>query len=61
MIPPSIIFVIYGIMTEQSIGKLLMSGVLPGIVETILFVGAIAAGHGVVAGARRARPSRDPA
>ena len=43
MIPPSIIFVIYGIMTEQSIGKLLMSGVLPGIVETLLFVGAIAA------------------
>jgi tripartite ATP-independent transporter DctM subunit len=42
MIPPSIIFVIYGIMTEQSIGKLLMSGVLPGIVETILFVAAIA-------------------
>ena len=42
MIPPSIIFVIYGIMTEQSIGKLLMSGVLPGIVETLLFVGAIA-------------------
>ena len=42
MIPPSIIFVLYGIMTEQSIGKLLMSGVLPGIVETALFVGAIA-------------------
>jgi C4-dicarboxylate transporter, DctM subunit len=42
MIPPSIIFVIYGIMTEQSIGKLLMSGVLPGIVETILFIMAIA-------------------
>ena len=42
MIPPSIIFVLYGIMTEQSIGKLLMSGVLPGIVETALFIGAIA-------------------
>jgi C4-dicarboxylate transporter DctM subunit len=42
MIPPSIIFVIYGIMTEQSIGKLLLSGVVPGIVETILFVIAIA-------------------
>jgi tripartite ATP-independent transporter DctM subunit len=43
MVPPSIIFVLYGIMTEQSIGKLLMSGVLPGIVETALFIGAIAA------------------
>jgi tripartite ATP-independent transporter DctM subunit len=42
MIPPSIIFVLYGIMTEQSIGKLLLSGVLPGIVETVLFLVAIA-------------------
>jgi tripartite ATP-independent transporter DctM subunit len=42
MIPPSVIFVLYGIMTEQSIGKLLLSGVLPGIVETALFVIAIA-------------------
>jgi C4-dicarboxylate transporter, DctM subunit len=42
MIPPSIIFVLYGIMTEQSIGKLLLAGVIPGIVETVLFCAAIA-------------------
>lgn len=30
LIPPSIGFVVYGIMTEQSIGKLLISGFLPG-------------------------------
>lgn len=42
MIPPSIIFVLYGILTEQSIGKLLMAGVLPGLVETALFIVAIA-------------------
>jgi len=42
MIPPSIIFVLYGIMTEQSIGKLLLAGVVPGIVETVLFCVAIA-------------------
>jgi len=42
MIPPSIIFVLYGIMTEQSIGKLLLAGVIPGIVETVLFCVAIA-------------------
>ena len=42
MIPPSIIFVLYGIMTEQSIGKLLLAGVVPGIVETVLFCIAIA-------------------
>jgi tripartite ATP-independent transporter DctM subunit len=42
LIPPSIIFVIYGIMTEQSIGKLLLSGVVPGLVLTALFIVAIA-------------------
>jgi C4-dicarboxylate transporter DctM subunit len=31
LIPPSTIFIVYGIMTEQSIGKLFISGVLPGI------------------------------
>jgi C4-dicarboxylate transporter, DctM subunit len=43
LIPPSIIFVIYGIMTEQSIGKLLMAGIMPGLVLTVLFILAIAA------------------
>jgi tripartite ATP-independent transporter DctM subunit len=42
MIPPSIIFVIYGIMTEQSIGKLLLAGILPGLLETVLFILAVA-------------------
>ena len=37
LIPPSVIFIIYGIMTEQSIGKLFISGILPGILLTILF------------------------
>jgi C4-dicarboxylate transporter DctM subunit len=38
MIPPSIPLAIYGILTEQSIGKLFIAGVLPGILITILFV-----------------------
>jgi tripartite ATP-independent transporter DctM subunit len=42
LIPPSIIFVIYGIMTEQSIGKLLLAGIVPGLVLTGLFMLAIA-------------------
>jgi C4-dicarboxylate transporter, DctM subunit len=42
LIPPSIIFVIYGIMTEQSIGKLLLAGIIPGLVLTALFILAIA-------------------
>ena len=37
LIPPSVIFIIYGIMTEQSIGKLFIAGILPGILLTILF------------------------
>jgi len=38
LIPPSVIFIIYGIMTEQSIGKLFMAGILPGIMLTGLFI-----------------------
>jgi C4-dicarboxylate transporter DctM subunit len=38
LIPPSIGFVIYGILTEQSIGKLLMAGLLPGLLLTGLFI-----------------------
>ncbi|MBM4271068.1 MAG: TRAP transporter large permease [Deltaproteobacteria bacterium] len=38
LIPPSTIFIIYGIMTEQSVGKLFMAGVLPGILLSLLFV-----------------------
>lgn len=38
LIPPSVIFIVYGIMTEQSIGKLFMAGVLPGILLSALFI-----------------------
>src|SRR5699024_10351381 len=31
LIPPSTLFIIYGMLTEQSIGQLLMAGLLPGI------------------------------
>ena len=41
LIPPSVIFIIYGIMTEQSIGKLFVAGILPGILLTALFIAAI--------------------
>ncbi|MBO1003247.1 TRAP transporter large permease [Pseudogracilibacillus auburnensis] len=36
LIPPSIPLVLYGIQTENSIGKLLISGILPGIMLAIL-------------------------
>ncbi len=38
LIPPSIGFVVYGILTEQSIGKLLVSGILPGGILVVAFV-----------------------
>ena len=38
LIPPSVIFIVYGIMTEQSIGKLFMAGILPGILLAVLFI-----------------------
>jgi tripartite ATP-independent transporter DctM subunit len=38
LIPPSTAFVIYGILTEQSIGKLLLAGFLPGVLLATLFV-----------------------
>ena len=38
LIPPSVIFVVYGILTEQSIGKLFASGIFPGIILTGLFL-----------------------
>ncbi|MGQ9648189.1 MAG: TRAP transporter large permease [Thermodesulfobacteriota bacterium] len=37
LIPPSITFIVYGIATETSIGKLFMAGVIPGIVITLMF------------------------
>jgi len=41
LIPPSLSFIIYGIMTGQSIGQLFLAGVLPGIVQTVLFITVI--------------------
>ena len=41
LIPPSMGFILYGLLTEQSIGKLFMAGFLPGILLTILMILAI--------------------
>ncbi len=41
LIPPSIGFIIYGILTEESIGKLFMAGILPGLLLASLFILAI--------------------
>jgi tripartite ATP-independent transporter DctM subunit len=41
LIPPSTIFLIYGIMTENSIGKLFISGVIPGIILATFFAATV--------------------
>jgi tripartite ATP-independent transporter DctM subunit len=41
LIPPSTIFVFYGILTETSVGKLLIAGIFPGILLASLFILAI--------------------
>jgi C4-dicarboxylate transporter, DctM subunit len=41
LIPPSILMVIYAIITEQSAGKLLLAGLLPGILSAIVYVAGI--------------------
>jgi len=38
LIPPSGILIIYGIITEQSISKLFVAGVIPGIVLAVMFM-----------------------
>lgn len=41
LIPPSAGFVVYAILTEESIGRLFMAGILPGLLLTMMFVLAI--------------------
>src|SRR6266513_2141264 len=38
LIPPSITFILYGIATETSIGRLFLAGVVPGIMLTVFFM-----------------------
>jgi tripartite ATP-independent transporter DctM subunit len=42
LIPPSIILIVYGVATEQSIARLFIAGVLPGVMLITLFAGYVA-------------------
>lgn len=42
MIPPSTVFLVYGILVEESIGKLFVAGILPGIILSAFFVAVVA-------------------
>jgi tripartite ATP-independent transporter DctM subunit len=54
LIPPSMGFILYGILTEESIGKLFMAGIIPGLLEILFYIG-------VVIVLCRLRPSLGPA
>ena len=41
LIPPSIPMVVYGVMTEQSIGALFIAGILPGVLSAIIYAAMI--------------------
>jgi tripartite ATP-independent transporter DctM subunit len=42
MIPPSIAFVVYGIITEESIGRLFMAGLIPGLMTAAGYIVTVA-------------------
>ncbi len=41
LIPPSIILIVYGVATEQSIARLFIAGVLPGVMLVVMFMGYV--------------------
>jgi tripartite ATP-independent transporter DctM subunit len=38
IMPPSVVLIVYGVLTEQSIGALFVAGILPAILMTVLFI-----------------------
>lgn len=46
LIPPSLLFILYGILTEQSVGALFIAGVLPGLLLAATYaIGIVAMGY----------------
>ncbi|HJU31748.1 MAG TPA: TRAP transporter permease [Hyphomicrobiaceae bacterium] len=41
MIPPSTVFAVYGLITEQDIGKLFVAGIIPGILAILMYMATI--------------------
>jgi C4-dicarboxylate transporter, DctM subunit len=41
MIPPSTVFAVYGLITQQDIGKLFVAGIIPGILAVLMYMATI--------------------
>lgn len=41
LIPPSVLMIVWGVLTEQAIGKLFIAGILPGLIVVTLFIAYI--------------------
>lgn len=41
LIPPSVLMIVWGVLTEMAIGKLFIAGILPGLVVVLLYIGYI--------------------
>lgn len=45
LLPPSLLFILYGVLTEQSVGTLFIAGILPGILLAVVYcIGILAMG-----------------
>ena len=42
LIPPSTVLIVYGILVEESIGKLFVAGIIPGVLLSVMFVATVA-------------------
>jgi tripartite ATP-independent transporter DctM subunit len=41
LIPPSVVFILYGVLSSESVGKLFMGGVIPGLLLSTLYIAYI--------------------
>ena len=57
MIPPSLTLIVYGVTINESITKLFIAGILPGLVLALMFMGYVAMWHVVM---KHQRPEREP-
>ncbi len=59
LIPPSLILMIYAIIAQQSVAKLFMASLVPGLILTVLYCLIAIAYHRLLTGEARERPEAD--